>query len=451
MDQLDGLRKYADRLERQMGRIAGFHTVELPENVTPDQIRQWIAGLKAPKVDPETEDYIDLLGERIVPYLIEALRDPSFHTRKLGTGLFADCPLERVVECLERFAPPEAVPLIAPKVEHEDKDLRKAVAYVLGNIGTDECIIPLSKALRDPDEYVRDRAVRGIQSAIEHGRGSPAFRKAMFEGVAAMVVPGCSCNTEHAAECLMQLDRQRAISLLSNPDYFQTKNRELHHIIEALGKDAPTKRLLEIMEEVKPRAQADEYLEDYVYATGLVALAKQKYFGIEALCEDALTWKVERIVEAAADGLLTRADLMDYGYYLARLHKEKEWDSLTKPQQYAIAVGDLYHDVQNGGLHQYYYNSFGNQVRAALEGCKAMGVPEVAEIIHQSMAVFGKDGPSEDRGTRQEQLESLSERQVEELDRLSKLFYEKDVQLYVEGARYVIKNRAHFTDKSDPQ
>lgn len=52
-------------------------------------------------------------------------------------------------------------------------------------------------------------------------------------------------------------------------------------------------------------------------------------------------------------------------------------------------------EVRNGGLHQFFSNSTGVLAPEALEGFRAVGVEEWAEILAEAMRFFGKPYPRE--------------------------------------------------------
>lgn len=66
-------------------------------------------------------------------------------------------------------------------------------------------------------------------------------------------------------------------------------------------------------------------------------------------------------------------------------------------------------DVNNGGFEQYYFNSYGDQAKRVPSALRLIGAGQMAELVERANAVFGPEGPPEDRTTRQTQLEEIEE------------------------------------------
>jgi Domain of unknown function (DUF4375) len=94
-------------------------------------------------------------------------------------------------------------------------------------------------------------------------------------------------------------------------------------------------------------------------------------------------------------------------------------------------VGHLYaghwcrSEVCNGGLHQFFSNSTGLLAPEALEGFRAIGLTELAEVLATAMKIFGSPYPR-DRADRHEVLASRQGGRREEWDP----FYQLDERFY---------------------
>jgi hypothetical protein len=88
------------------------------------------------------------------------------------------------------------------------------------------------------------------------------------------------------------------------------------------------------------------------------------------------------------------------------LRLNRSWDEDPREfiRQYKatpIEAGHLYaahwcqSEVNNGGLHQFFYNTTGILAPEALAGLHAIGVSEWSEILREAMAFFGNPYPRE--------------------------------------------------------
>jgi hypothetical protein len=70
----------------------------------------------------------------------------------------------------------------------------------------------------------------------------------------------------------------------------------------------------------------------------------------------------------------------------------------------------LAHEVQNGGFHQYFFNSAGDFWKDVSEGLKSIGDEKGAALFQEAISIFPESTPSTDRFARQEQLSELDEK-----------------------------------------
>lgn len=100
---------------------------------------------------------------------------------------------------------------------------------------------------------------------------------------------------------------------------------------------------------------------------------------------------------------------------------------------------DLYGEICNGGLSQYFFNSTGNGWRRHAAALRAIGFEAGAAAVEEAARVVHPDGASTDRGTRIAQYAALSERQEKRLDKLSRLFWSDAPRL-----RFMLRHRDLF-------
>jgi len=92
------------------------------------------------------------------------------------------------------------------------------------------------------------------------------------------------------------------------------------------------------------------------------------------------------------------------------------FNRLTPDEQLLVVIWGLEADVNNGGFHQYYFNSYGNFARLAPGMLRGIGASHMAQIIDEANAVFGPLGPAQDRDDRQRALEAIDDDSWDSLD-----------------------------------
>jgi uncharacterized protein DUF4375 len=92
-------------------------------------------------------------------------------------------------------------------------------------------------------------------------------------------------------------------------------------------------------------------------------------------------------------------------------------------EEVARLVELLEGEINNGGFHQFFYNSSGNETSAMIRALKKIGAMKTAEIVTRAAAKFPRGMPPKDRFKRQELL-------LEKVDPKIKVFEELDQEFY---------------------
>jgi uncharacterized protein DUF4375 len=121
-----------------------------------------------------------------------------------------------------------------------------------------------------------------------------------------------------------------------------------------------------------------------------------------------------------------------------------EFDALSVPESVFRAVWELEAEVNNGGFHQYFFNSSGKLARFALSALRAVGASQTAGILELAISVIGTDVQWSNDAARQERLVALPDEAVEELDDLDHAFFGDPDNLTALLYNYVCAHRAEF-------
>jgi len=95
---------------------------------------------------------------------------------------------------------------------------------------------------------------------------------------------------------------------------------------------------------------------------------------------------------------------------------EEGFKALTPDEQLLVVILGLEAEVNNGGFHQYYFNSYGDFACRVSSMLREIGANHVAQIVDEANAVFGSVGPSGNRDERQKALEALDDDSWDSLD-----------------------------------
>jgi hypothetical protein len=429
-------------LEQKRKREEPVVPLDLPE----EEIKVLVEGLlHRDQDDFEGIERLERVGAKAVPALLQALVDSRFHRGRFTDSAEERTPFQIVVYTLQPYRPAEAVPLIAPFVRHQDEYNRKAAGEVLAEFGYGSCIEPVSIALSDEDDYVRDDVLEGICKGIKNGNCEPTFRTAIFERVVPLLARRDSTVGGAAPRTLLELDRERAIPVLLSEEFFTVANRELHYILRTLSQEnipIDRERLLGVMKELRPLA--GDYPYDYSFAECLILLAQAKDREAEKWAREGLLSPSEKVREEAGHALGILHGIKDpHGYVNYRMG-EVGYEGLTPPQQALHRVHMLTAEVRNGGLSQYFVNSSGDLSHETLRDLEVIGLTDTHRILHEAMQLFGSKGPSSNRNTRGRQLAALTKQQDATLGRLDSEFYKNKDHIDTTLWLYAIDNKNHF-------
>lgn len=90
-------------------------------------------------------------------------------------------------------------------------------------------------------------------------------------------------------------------------------------------------------------------------------------------------------------------------------------DSATRGQRLLCGVYFYRDDVTNGGHWQYFWNYTGNLWQEALDGAKALRLPE-EKILREAVALFPKKQPGSTQRERRKRLAKISRAKFDALD-----------------------------------
>ncbi len=113
----------------------------------------------------------------------------------------------------------------------------------------------------------------------------------------------------------------------------------------------------------------------------------------------------------------------------------ESWDALSEQDRVLVTLWGLEADVNNGGFHQYFYNSSGDQAHHAEAALRRIGAEQMAGIVARATSIFGTGGVPRDRTLRQtvlEQVEDACEDLLEACDRQFQA-YPDDLSALVES------------------
>ena len=101
-------------------------------------------------------------------------------------------------------------------------------------------------------------------------------------------------------------------------------------------------------------------------------------------------------------------------------------DALSRLQRDALCIMNFQGEINNGGMHQYLFNSSGDFARETPDVLRRIGATVPAALLDRANAYFGPEGPPISRDLRMEQLLALPEDKQQEIHNLTKEFFDAE-------------------------
>lgn len=101
------------------------------------------------------------------------------------------------------------------------------------------------------------------------------------------------------------------------------------------------------------------------------------------------------------------------------LWTDDAFTGLSPAQRDFIIANVCLNECMNGGLVQYYNNSYGDRAKDAVDIFRRIGAHDAAKILERANRLLGAAGPDADQDARMDQLEALSDAASAEIDELS--------------------------------
>lgn len=120
-----------------------------------------------------------------------------------------------------------------------------------------------------------------------------------------------------------------------------------------------------------------------------------------------------------------------------------DYDKLTIPEQVFLLIWELESEVNNGGFHQYFYNSSGALAPNVVSALKALGAEDTADIAKRALnAVDNAITSWSDDAVRRTSVNRLSSAARQILENLDQEYYKCPEDLTPLLYKYVDEHRA---------
>lgn len=390
---------------------------------------------------------LERLAPRTFPPILKLLGDSKLYERLVTpTGEIdelPESPFNRACDLLGDSPPAEAVPVLAPFLDHSSEYIRRDAALAIAKTGAASIAPHVRKAFGDSDEFVRSAALIGLDWALGRDDLAPVVANELFPDVKRLLDKGF--NDDEAADILFRFDSKNSQDYFLSAEVFRPDTPIIHEVLETLANhkaSVPRERILALISGLE--AAKLEYPRTYALGEALRLLGQQQDPKDRAFLAKRMRHAEDRVAEGASSGLLASHGLEDFEERMRKAEEKAGYQSLPKEQRYYTAVFRCDAEIRNGGLAQYFSNSSGDHWKDVIAGLEAMDAAEHLKILKQALEIFGKKGPSTDRERRQDELGTLYRKNDALFDQLDTAYYENPEVLYALATKYVLSNPDRF-------
>jgi len=145
--------------------------------------------------------------------------------------------------------------------------------------------------------------------------------------------------------------------------------------------------------------------------------------------------KIEDPIQAIIELDSKLNEISDYGDNL---------DVLSDAEKVVLFVENLEREVNNGGFHQFFWNSSGDYANETLNALKLIGANKTAEIVSRVYAEWPDSKIPSDRTSRQNILDKIEEKAEETWNNCDTQFFEYEEDISSLLLTYVKANKNEF-------
>ncbi|WP_411028905.1 DMP19 family protein [Spongiimicrobium sp. 3-5] len=129
---------------------------------------------------------------------------------------------------------------------------------------------------------------------------------------------------------------------------------------------------------------------------------------------------MEKILEMDREDMI----VMEIDSYLNEKSKYgEEMEKLNSSQRVLVIVENLEREINNGGFHQFYWNSSGDYANETVDVLIKIGAKKTAEIVKSANSEFPNGQVPKERDKRGEILDMITERASDNWNTLNFKFY----------------------------
>ncbi len=327
-----------------------------------------------------------------------------------------DGPIENAVELIGEAVPERIVEALVPFVGSSLEGDRRAALQAIAQTGSPSMVPVLIDVLGKGNKEEADAVNFGLELAENLDALSAPERGVLFESVweqRAAWGEFSSYSSTHPLLAVAALDPQRTRELIDSEGMLEVSHPAFCLALRIASSEeqplnpAVALRLLEELTALPVSSLSGLERRDSLCAAARW-LGRGQDMAHLALFQQMIDSGDHHSMKAGTEGwlaLLSQPSVQD-----AIGEAEEEDGQLSAAEQEVSAAFMLHAEVGNGGFKQYFFNSFADDMAAAIAGLERIGADELHSVALDVSGRIGPSGPSAERDARQKQVAKLLKR-----------------------------------------
>ncbi|MCE9565612.1 MAG: DMP19 family protein [Planctomycetes bacterium] len=352
--------------------------------------------------------------------LLTTLDDPRANWTEDDTEASGSSPAQRVVRLLESIPSRslgDRIGHLADQLTGYDARFPIRARVALGRVA--DLPFVLGKLAEQTDV-----AEEGVELAMKMGWAEPEFIEAVRAWAERTTFDATLPFSYWAVKFYATHSGPAAIEALQSPQVLSVENNRTVHVALKLMNQHKVRLEPAIVRPLLDKALAspDVWPWECMFEDSLQALAVSDPETATRIAEEYLDSPVGWFQRDATDFLREAAGL-PRTYQVNPPDGMKLTDAERGLVDALVECIDVFGEIGNGGLSQYFFNSTGSEWPRHVVALMAIGFEKGAAALEEASRLIHPKGASTNREERIAQYAGLSERKEKRLDELSKLFY----------------------------
>ncbi len=373
--------------------------------------------------------------------LLATLEDPRCTWDRKGLSDLTNTPWERVARQLLGIPSRRLGERVETLVDNPAWQIHSIAVQARVSLGRKE-LVPWVLSQLAAGDVRQDYAEKGVDMAMAEGWAEPEFVQRVLEWSKAATLDKSRKFSAWAVGFYARNGGAEAIGTLQSPEVLSLENnRTIHFVLDQLNENRVRVPEATLRPLIEKSLRSETWPWPHVFRPALDALAISDREAALALAESQLS-RTDGPYAFGAITFIRKSNGLPRGWELIPPKGMALSEGEMKILEDLAICSDVFGEVGNGGLSQYFFNSTGDNWPTAVQSLERIGHSEGSRALSEAAHLVHPDGASTDRNVRIKQYANLSAKNEKRFDELDPVFWSKTTDRV--ELRYMLKHKELF-------